>query len=341
MPSLKRLESKYEDLEEEYEEVRKKLKWFKKERTTKSDSEAKYELYQRVEEYQAKLEEIEEELEELEEKINQSKQIGKSNLEKPQTLDLLYKSLLKLGYWKQHNCFEEIAIKYSHGVFLLQGSSKDDGQKWLLKRLALISPKILQGKKIIIDLNRTSSRTDITGIWNEFAGRVGLPEESLPSKIADKICELWKSQNVLIVFDNVDETIKENLYDLLNDFWNSLSQKILENNIQQSKLKLFIFFLDYQKFVSQWNVGFVENYNSNWQPNDPLELPIINPFLEQDIRDWLNYQSQDLPPAISSNKTESVRKLLEKQGIPIPTLRKICELCGFNWFDQEDKWLNL
>ena len=186
MPSLKRLESKYEDLEEEYEEVRKKLKWFKKERTTKSDSEAKYELYQRVEEYQAKLEEIEEELEELEEKINQSKQIGKSNLEKPQTLDLLYKSLLKLGYWKQHNCFEEIAIKYSHGVFLLQGSSKDDGQKWLLKRLALISPKILQGKKIIIDLNRTSSRTDITGIWNEFAGRVGLPEESLPSKIADK-----------------------------------------------------------------------------------------------------------------------------------------------------------
>lgn len=341
MPSLKRLESKYEDLEEEYEEVRKKLKWFKKERTTKSDSEAKYELDQRVEEYQAKLEEIEEELEELEEQINQSKQIGKSNLEKPQTFDFLYKSLLKLGYWEQHNCFEEIARKYSHGVFLLQGSSKDYGQKWLLKRLALISPKILEGKKIIIDLNRTSSRTDMSAIWGEFAGRVGLPERSLPSKIADKICELWKSQNVLIVFDNVDETIKENLCDLLNDFWKSLTQNILDNNSQQSTLKLFIFFLDYQSFVSQWNVGFVENYNSNWQPNYPLGLPIINPFLEQDIRDWLNYQSDFLPPAISYDKTETVRILLEKQGIPIPTLRKICELCDFNWFEQEGKWLIL
>ncbi len=341
MPLLKRLKSKYETLEEEWEEVNEKLRWFKKEIIKKADLETQYELYKRIEEYQTKVKVIEEEIEELEEKIDQSKQIGKSNLEECQTFDLLYKSLLKLGYWEQHNCFEEIAAKYSHGAFLIQGFSKNYGQRWLLKRLALISPKILEGKKIIIDLNRKSSKTDILAVWDEFAGRVGLSESTSPYRIAEKICELWKSQNVLIVFENVDETIKDNLCDLLNDFWESLTQKMLEQNNQQSIFKLFIFFLDYQAFVSQWDVGFVKEYNLDWQPKYPLELPIINRFLKQDIRNWLNYQSDFLPPAISENKTEIVKMLLEKQGIPIPTLRKICELCGCNWFDQEEKWLSL
>ncbi|MEH2026502.1 hypothetical protein [Nostoc sp.] len=339
MPSLKRLEAKREDLEDEYEEVRKKLKWFKKERTTKTDSEAKYELEQRIEEYEAKLKEIEEELDELEEQINQPKRVENSDLEKSQTFDILYKSLLKLGYWEQHNLFEEIAGKYSHGVFLIQGSSKDSGQRWLLNRLASIIPKILEGKNIVIDLNRTSSRTDILAIWDEFAGRVGLPEKSLPSQITEKVCELWKSQNVLIAFNNADETIKENLCDLLNEFWASLTQKILEDNHQQNPFKLMIFLIDYQGVISQWNVGFVENYNSDWQPNLPLGLPAINPFLEKDMRDWLNHHSDSLPLAISANKTETIKVLLEKQGIPMPTLRKICDLCGCNWFEQENKWL--
>ncbi len=341
MPSLKRLEAKHEDLEEEYEEVRKKLKWFKKERTNKSDSEAKYELDQRIEEYEERLQEIEEELEELEEQINQPKRAGNSDLEKCQTLDFLYKSLLKLGYWEQHNLFEEIAGKYFYGVFLIQGHSKEYGQRWLLNRLVSIIPNSLEGKNIIIDLNRTSSRTDIVAIWDEFAGRVGLPEKSLPSQIAGRICELWRSQNVFITFNNVDETIKENLCDLLNDFWVSLTQKILEDKNQQNAFKLLIFLLDYQGVVSQWNVGFVENYDSDWQPNFPLGLPAIHPFSDKDLRDWLNYQSDLLPPAISANKAETVKVLLDKQGVPMPTLRKICDLCGCNWFEQEGKWLRL
>ncbi|MBD2677503.1 MULTISPECIES: hypothetical protein [Nostoc] len=340
MPSLKRLKARYQDLEEEWEEVSKKLRFFKKEIIIKTDAEAKYELEQRIEEYEAKQKEIEEELDELEEQINQPEQSQKADLEKSQSLDL-YKPLLKLGYWEQHNLFEEIAGKYSYGMFLIQGCCKNYGQKWLLKRLALIFPKILEDKKIIIDLNRTSARTDILAIWNEFAGRVHLPENSLYSQIAEKICELWKSQNVLIVFDNVDQTIKENLCDLLRDFWESLAQQISENDIQQNSYKLIVFLIDRQGVVSGWNVGFVEQYDSAWQPKYPFGLPAINPFLEKDMRDWLNYQSEFLPKTISTNKTETIKAILEKQGIPIPTLQKICDLCGCNWYDQEEKWLRL
>lgn len=340
MPSLKRLESKYEDLEAEYEEVKKKLKWLKKERIIKTDSEAKYELDRHIDEYGARLKEIEEELDILEEQINKPELAGNAALCENQTFDLLYKSLLKLGYWEQHNLFEEIAGKYSYGVFLIQGH-KYDGQRWLLNRLALIVPSSLERKKIIIDLNRTSSRTDILAILDEFARRVDLPENSNPSKIAEKICDLWKTQDVLIVFNNVDETIEENLGDLLDIFWTSLTQIISEGRYQQSNFKLLIFLLDYQGVVTQWNVGIVEEYSSNWQPKDPLGLPEISPFSDRDLREWLNYQSDFLPPDIAANKTKTIEVIMEKQGVPMSTIIKICDLCGCNWFEQEGKWLSL
>jgi hypothetical protein len=341
MSSLKRLEAKLEDLEEEEEEVRKKLKWLKKERIVKADSEARYELNQRVKEYKERLQEIEEEIEVLEEQVNQLNQAGDSSLEDHQSFDCLHKALLKLGYWDQHNSFEEISGKHSCGAFLIQGNSREYGQRWLLNRLASIIPNSLEGKNIVIDLNRTSSRTDIVAIWDEFAGRTGLPEGSSPSQIAKGICNLWRSQNVVIAFNNVDETIKENLCDLLNEFWASLAQIILSSGNEKNSFKLFIFFLDYQGIVSQWNVGFVENLDSNWQPNHPIGLPVINLFSDKDLRDWLNHQSDSLPPSISTNKAEIMKVLLEKQGVPIPTLRKACDLCGCNWFEQEGKWLRL
>ncbi|MBD2775075.1 TIR domain-containing protein [Iningainema tapete] len=66
LPSKRRVQEKREDLEEEYEEIRKKLKWLKKEWTIKTDSEAKYELSQRIEQYEVQLQNIADLLEQLE-----------------------------------------------------------------------------------------------------------------------------------------------------------------------------------------------------------------------------------------------------------------------------------
>ncbi|GAA6618623.1 TIR domain-containing protein [Scytonema sp. NUACC26] len=66
--SRRRIQEKREDLEEEYQAIRKKLKWLKKEWTIKTDSEAKYELSQRIEQYEVQLQNIEELLEALEKK---------------------------------------------------------------------------------------------------------------------------------------------------------------------------------------------------------------------------------------------------------------------------------
>lgn len=64
MSSKRHFQEKREDLEEEYQNIRKKLKFLKKEWNIKTDSEAKYELAQRIEQYELQLQNIEELLDE-------------------------------------------------------------------------------------------------------------------------------------------------------------------------------------------------------------------------------------------------------------------------------------
>ncbi|MBN3910119.1 MAG: hypothetical protein HWQ35_27330 [Nostoc sp. NMS1] len=58
--SKRHIQEKREDLEEEYQNIRKKLKFLKQEWNIKTDSEAKYELAQRIEQYEVQLQHIEE-----------------------------------------------------------------------------------------------------------------------------------------------------------------------------------------------------------------------------------------------------------------------------------------
>ncbi|MBN3995198.1 MAG: hypothetical protein HWQ36_33270 [Nostoc sp. NMS2] len=62
--SKRHIQEKREDLEEEYQNIRKKLKFLKQEWNIKTDSEAKYELAQRIEQYEVQLQNIEELLDE-------------------------------------------------------------------------------------------------------------------------------------------------------------------------------------------------------------------------------------------------------------------------------------
>ena len=342
--SLKRLEEKREDLEEAYGKLRKKLRRLRNSYAIENDTEEKFKLEERIDEYKEELEEKEEELEDIEEKINTYKR-GKhhNDIEKIQNYDCLYKVLLKLGYWEQQRLFEKIIItkKESRGAFLIHGKSKQYGQRWLLNRLALVTSKNLEGKNIAIDLNRTTLRTDMLGIWEELAGWVDLEESSPPSAIIAEILKLWQTQNVLIYFNNVDESIEDNLRDLIKSLWQGISQKISDIQTPISPFKLLIFFLDYQGIVINWDLAFVDDYDPKWKTNFPFNLPELIPFSGEVIRTWLDHQSEYLPENISLDKEETVKILWEKKGIPVPTFHKICTLCGCNWFEQEKKWLRL
>ncbi|NEO13519.1 MULTISPECIES: hypothetical protein [unclassified Moorena] len=329
-------------MEDIYQILREKLKRLRKSYYIEIDTEKEFKLDNDIKKCQEEINKIEEKLDDLEEKIsNYNRRNNSQPIKKPQNVDTLYKVLLKLGYWQQQQLFEKILNTHqeSHGAFLIHGNYHNYGQGWLANRLAFKVAQDLVYKKIVIDLHRRSLRTDMSSIWEEFAGRISLAEESSPGEIVTGLLKLWQSQHVLICFNNVDESIEENLRDLIDNLWTGLVQRISQH--QPSHFKLLIFFLDYQGMVRSWNIGFVTDYQPDLKTRLPFELPEIIPFCRETIRTWLDHQEDHLPESLSDDKEETVKILLAKKGIPEPTFRKICELCGCNWYDQEEKWFRL
>lgn len=332
MVSLKRLKAKQEDLEDEWQVIRKTLARLKKALAKEDDVLTQIKLEEEINEREIKLKKIEEELDRIEEELENPQEKGQKKSNKISSEGLL-KTLLKLGFWKQHRFFENIVLteKEPNGAFLIQGRSKQHGQKWLANRLASIVPQSLGNYYIPIDLDRRSLATNMSGIWEEFTWSLNLEQDCDPEDIIQNIIDLLKSQNVVICFDNVDESVEDNLLDLVHAFWDEIAKEILEDNQRHSPYKLLVFFLDYQGIVNAWNISWSKGYEPNMKSSKPFNLPEIIPFSSEVIRNWIEQQSDHLPEIFSLQKEETIKKLKEYKGIPELTIRKICALCNSDW----------
>jgi len=341
MSALERLQTKCDVLLDEYNLLNKKLRGLRRSRVIETDAAVKTKLDVQIEEASEELERVEQDLDRSERQVNESTQsVSKSP---SVNLDQLHGALLKLGYWEQQRSFKKVLKDHPVGAFLIRGNSPEYGQRWLLNRLALDISRSLEAKVVRVNLGRVSSRSDIPALWRELAGRTNLGWQSTPAEIVEKVHHWWQTQNVLIVFDDVQGTIEDNLRDLITDFWIVLANRISETTTHSNGFKLLLFLLDKKDSVSTWNLTFAKQYDSTWRPIIPFGLPNLTEFLPDDLTVWIEQQSDVLPPSLTDEVETVVKTILANtdDGIPELTLREICELCGCNWYDQEDKWLKL
>jgi hypothetical protein len=343
MHLIQRLQDKQEGLEEEYELLSKKLRRLRKGYVVEVDPATKLKLEVQIAETQEEIDGIEQELDEIEQQIKGASQVSNEGSGTGIDLNRLHSALLKLGYWEQQRSFKRIIKEFPLGAFLIQGASPEYGQRWLLNRLVLEISKTIEGKVIKVDLGRIVSRSDVPALWRELAGRVGLGRQSSPAEIVDRVHQWWQTQNILIIFYDVHCTAEENLRDLINDFWAVLANRLSNSVSQKSSFKLLLFLLDYKACVCTWNLSFAKQFDSSWKPTIPIGLPDIVPFAPDVLITWLEHQSDDLPSQLTDDIETTVETILShtENGVPEPTLREICGLCGCNWYDQEEKWLKL
>ncbi|GEM_PF-615569 len=344
MPTLDRLQTKVEDLEYECGLLTKKLRGLRRSRAIETDAAVRTKLDVQIEETTESLEQVEQDLDRLECQIKEFAQPA-SSASPSCSLDQLHGALLKLGYWEQQRSFKKVIKDHPVGAFLIQGNSPEYGQRWLLNRLALETSRSLEAKVVKVNLGRVSSRSNIPALWRELAERVGLGRQNTPSEaeIVERVHQWWQTQNVHIVFYDVQSTIEENLRDLITDFWAVLANRVSETATQGNGFKLLMFLLDDKGSVNTWNLTFAKQYDSTWRPIIPFGLPNLTEFSSDLLITWIEQQSGVLPTAITDDAETVVAALLANtdNGIPEPTLREICDLCGCNWYDQEDKWLKL
>jgi hypothetical protein len=268
------------------------------------------------------------------------------NLDSVACSEDLYRALLKLGYREQVRSFLKFLKAQSIGAFLIHGLL-DHGQRWLLNRLVTQHIRFgTMGKMVRIQIDRRGRKRDIPALWRELGRHVGLEKQHSPSEIAKRVFQCWKTQNVILVFHDVDYMPEGYLQELLHDFWLPLASQAREV-VSQTKYQLLMFLVDYEGCVGCQDTMFVEQLEPTWEPKIPIKLPTITPFCDRTLTDWIETVETEfstLPLVEVIYQIEDlVKEILENSdnGVPELAFSEICDLCGCNWYEERERWLKI
>ncbi|MFK8182541.1 MAG: hypothetical protein AB8B99_04145 [Phormidesmis sp.] len=256
----------------------------------------------------------------------------------------LYPTLLRLGYRQQIRLFRRTIESESVMAFLIHGYP-EYGQSWLLNRIVVqYVPYFLTGKIIRVHVSRKVRRNDVSALWREVAGRVGLRgKQYTPAEIAQQVVQCLETQNVLLVFHEVEELPEAILNELVKEFWQPLVSAVKAIPASQHQFKLLMFLVDYEGCVGEWEVPFAEKLDAAWEASVLLKAPIITEFSDGDLLDWIEREYDKLPPALTEKVDDNIQAILAdtENGIPELVLDVICNYCGCDWYEESKKWLNL
>lgn len=321
-----------EELLKQLEELDKKILFLEGKKITEANPLVLFQLVKEIEDASVERETKRQELESITYTVNSKE---------------LYKALLKLGYRNQILAFKRFIRGQSIGAFLIHGSP-DYGQRWLLNRL--VSQHIDDGtssKVLSVELHRIGRRIDIFTLWRELGGRCGLRRQNTPTEIIDCVYQCWQTQNVVLIFHEVDCMPENYLQQLIQEFWLPLATQARETVPSMRKYRLLMFLVDYEGCVGTQETLFVEKIEPNWEAKIPVKLPVINPFCSSELDEWLDtveIEFDKLPLIeIINRKDELIQEILDNSdnGIPELAFSEICDRCECNWYEARDRWLKL
>lgn len=320
------LQSRREALQIQYDLLSEKLLELRRDCAIASDTSIRFQLSKQIEQTEADLKKIE------------RQQI---DLERLSSDGRLYQALLRLGYLKQVKTFRKFVQSHPVAAFLVYGGM-EYGQRWLMNRLVMQHTQdSITGKVIRIDLTRVTRRSDVAALWRELSNRVGLGRQGEIATIVERVYQWWQTQNVLLVFYRVDYLPEFFLNELLQDFWQPLAMRAWQSGHEVSPYRLLMFLADFEGYVGDWKIPFVENLESGWMPSLPVKLAKISEFSEQELINWLDFAADDLPIELVDEADQTAQVILENsdEGIPEPAMSEICRLAGLDWYEHEDKWM--
>ncbi|MGB3790653.1 MAG: hypothetical protein WA949_21780 [Phormidesmis sp.] len=331
----------YEELKRHYESLTEEIQFLQNsDRTDDLSPRDRFRLRKQISEAKVERTQVEQQLKDSEKDL----EVGNSTA----GAEDVYLMLRRLGYQQQIRLFRQTIESEPIAAFLIHGYP-EHGQSWLLNRIVVqYVPYFLTGKVIGVHASRKIRQNDASALWREVAGRVGLRgRQYTPSEIAQQVGQCLSTQNVLLVFHDVEILPEATLHELIQDFWlplvNEVQAQLSSQGKEQSKYKLLMFLIDYEGCVEESEVLFAEKLDESWKSTVPIKSPKITEFSDGDLLDWVEAEFDRLPPALTARVDDEVRAILEstENGIPELVLDVICNYCGFDWYEESKKWLNL
>ncbi|MEL7072190.1 MAG: hypothetical protein AAGN15_26625 [Cyanobacteria bacterium J06581_3] len=258
--------------------------------------------------------------------------------------DDIYQTLMRLGYQKQSRLFRRVIEADSIAALLICGAP-NYGQRWLLNRLVLqYVPHLITGKVIKVNVGRRVRRNDLSALWREVAGRVGLRGKSYtPSDIISEVAHCLETQDVILIFNEIDAIAEAALSEIVEEFWLPLTKSLKAAN-RPGEFKLLLFLVDYDGCVGGWKFPFADKITSKWTADMLVRSPMLTKFSEDDLMSWMEDEYQNLPDLLTASGIDDVVESVladSEEGVPEHALEIICDRCDCDWYEESEKWLKL
>ncbi len=253
----------------------------------------------------------------------------------------LYDALLRLDYFEQARIFRQFSDRSKVAAFLIHGEPQC-GQRWLLNRLAR-KFTLTASKTFKIDLTSRVHGASISKVWRQLGGFFGANQNASPNVIAECVRTSWKTQPVVMIFNNVDQMPEDYLREFVGEFWCPLVKDLHNSPSLPSDHPLLMFLVDNGGDVDAWDITFAVAVDDKWCLDVPVKLPGVRKFTAEILAQWIQYETEALPTPLINDPSQAAADILvnSEDGIPEEVLAYICAKCNFNWYEGESKWCSL
>lgn len=249
-------------------------------------------------------------------------------------LDQLYAKLVDLDYHKQRKVFRQFMDSgYRTGAFLIHGEP-ECGQRWLLNRfLWQISGSSMGKPAYKFSFERKGGGRSLDDLWNDLGEWCGLSyADPPPAKLAEEVHKLWQTQTVILILDGLHEIEQEHIEKFIHLFWIPLAERAKSNPCLEKNYCL-LFLIDGQGCHRTF--PFARQLDA-WEPRIPIELEKLTRFSDQVVSAWADSAGIDILPA---NVTAQDLLTDCEEGLPELVFKRVCQLCGDNWYRREKVWM--
>ena len=240
---------------------------------------------------------------------------------------LLHDKLMTLDFRPQVRRFRDVIQEHKIAAFLVHGPP-EHGQRLLTRRLIQWRPEWCTGQRIVIDAGSNGVGKTSRALWRQVAQKLKEPADADRQSLAEKVCEWWKTQNVIFVILSVDYIPPDLLATWLDEFWKPITTAARQQQPStRGDTHLLLFLVDFVGEVCQSKVTLLDQPEQLRDSHAPLKLPPTEKIKEDELEFWIDNAAEVLP-----GKVDAITLITATEnGIPELLYEKIYASCGLPW----------
>lgn len=248
--------------------------------------------------------------------------------------------VMRLDYRSQEETFARLlrARRVERIATAVVCGDPDHGLYWVCNRLRRQVPPSEEPPFVVqYSFGSGAVKHDVAGIYADLARKHGLPKGAERQRILEKVCDRWRTTNLVFLFSQVEKLGAPGLTALLEELWAPFAQEAARRRPGAASTWIAAFFL-HQGDPSEIAAAPVcRAAFGGAAAHVPVLLPKLAPFDTSARERWQSDHGLDLPESIQDDAILA-GVFDDCAGIPVDVLSALCQHWDYDFNVLCDLW---